>query len=96
MVQNGTAAPANPAEALSFPAELLVASMHEGKTYWKVKGAQFTRYGVTIWPEVMKAAGFDADALDIHQQYSLAGFHALYALNDNGQPSKVTALVEQS
>lgn len=79
--------------ALSFQADNMVGSITEGQQYWKVKGGKFSKYGVTVWPEVLEAAGFDVDALNIGQRYSLQGFTAYYVLNSEGKPHKVTELV---
>lgn len=83
---------------LTFEAEILAASVNDGKTYWKVKGGQFSKYGVTVWPEVLQAAIqsgalWDVEGeLDPLQTYPLSGIIAHYAVNDKGQPSKVTML----
>lgn len=82
----------NEVGALTFPAETLVANVHNGKTYWKVQGGQFSKYGVTIWPEVMAAAGLDPDQLDAMQTYDLTGRTATYCVTEEGNPQKVTAL----
>lgn len=83
---------------LTFEAETLAASVNDGKTYWKVKGGQFSKYGVTVWPEVLQAAIQSGALWDIEgeldplQTYPLSGIIAHYAVNDKGQPSKVTML----
>lgn len=81
-------------DSLSFPAETLVATMHQGKTYWKVQGGQFSKYGVTIWPEVLTAAGFFLEDLNPAETYDLRGHTAYYELTDEGKPSKVRQLVK--
>ena len=75
----------------SFSAETLVASVNEGKAYWKVQGGPFSKFGVTIWPEVLGEAGFDCDQLDPTQTYNLTGHTATYMRVD-GKPKKVTRL----
>lgn len=90
----GGAPPQGTGEALTFKAEKLVATITDGKTYWKVKGGKFAQYGVSIWPEVIAAAGWDADALKPTETYNLTGYVAHYALNDKGKPGKVTELVK--
>lgn len=82
-----------PSDALTFKAETLTKSTDGDKTYYKVKevkGGQFSRYGVTVWPEVLVAAGFDLDTLT--GETSLAGYIAHYILPDNGKPAKVIGL----
>jgi hypothetical protein len=87
------AAPADSEVMDSFSAETLVANVNEGKAYWKVQGGPFTKFGVTIWPEVLNEAGFDCDQLDSTQTYSLAGHTATYTKVD-GKPKKVTLLTK--
>lgn len=82
-----------PADALTFKAETLTRTMDGDKVYYKVKGVsgtQFAKFGVTIWPEALQAAGFDLDTLT--GVTPLAGYTAFYVLNDNGKPAKVVGL----
>lgn len=72
-----------------FNAETLTATVDNGKAYWKVKGGRFQKWGVAIYPEVLEAAGIEADPL---QPQSLAGWVAHYQTNDKGNPKKVTRL----
>lgn len=78
--------------SLTFEASKLVANVNEGNVYWKVKGGKFSRHGVTIWPEVLEAAGFEPDNLDPTETYSLSGSTAHYVVNENGNPQKVIKL----
>ena len=73
----------------TFPAGTLSATITDGKTYWKVKGGRFGKWGVTIWPEILDAAGFDA--LDPGTPYNLSGWTAEYVEKD-GKPDKVVRL----
>ncbi len=75
---------------LTFRAERLIGESKGGKTYWKVTGGQFAKFGVRIWPEVMEAAGIEVDALDPAQEYELA-MTAVYEEKD-GKPSRVILL----
>lgn len=75
-----------------FPADELTATVNDGKRYWKVRGGQFAKFGVTVWPETLKAAGFDPDALDPMKPVSLAGWTAWYVVNEEGKAQKVTRL----
>jgi hypothetical protein len=75
-----------------FEAEELVGRMEGGKTYWKVKGGKFSQYGVTIYPEVLEAAGFVN--LDAATVYDLSGHTAYYSVNDKGNPAKVLNLAK--
>ena len=84
--------PAQPQEDLMFEAERLVGSTSGDKTYWKVQGGKFSKYGVNIWPEVLEAAGFDPDQLDPKTTYDLTGYTAYYSLKENGKEDKVINL----
>lgn len=92
-VASGQALP--PGNDLSFAAQTLTASMMNGKTYWKVRGGQFTKYGVSIWPEVLTAAGIEPSTLNPAQEYQLTGYNAMYQTKiHNGKevPDKVLSL----
>ena len=80
--------------AYTFAAERLVGTTTGEKTYWKVQGGKFSQYGVTIWPEVLEAAGFAADQ-DPKVEYDLTGYTAYYTLNDKQKPNKVTHLAKE-
>ena len=75
-----------------FDAELLVGSTSGDKVYWKVQGGQFSQFGVTIWPEILEAAGIGD--LDPTKTYNLTGYVAYYTLKDNGKPGKVVNLAK--
>ena len=85
---------------LSFEAESLVGSTSEGKTYWKVRGGMFKKFGVTIWPEVLTKAGFDVEELNPATPYNLIGYTATYLLNaekstpEKEVPDKVVSLIK--
>lgn len=82
-----------PAGDLTFEAKTLEGERKKGKNYWKVKGGKFSRHGVTIWEEVLTAAGFVFEALNPDEVYSLAGYVAHYELDpESGNPKKVTHL----
>lgn len=94
---NGHAQPAQAVEATeSFQAETLVGSVADGKVFWKVKGGKFSQWGVTVWPETLKAAGFDVAQLNPATPggYSLAGFTAHYTLKDDGKAKKIVRLTK--
>lgn len=76
----------------SFAAETLSATVDDGKAYWKVKGGQFQKFGVTVYPEVLEAAGFDVDNLNPLKPVDLAGWTALYSVKESGKPQKVVRL----
>ena len=71
--------------------ESLVATVNQGKTYWKCRGGQFSKFGITVWPEVLEAANIkNLDSLKI---YAMNGWHAEYILKD-GKAEKVTKLTK--
>jgi len=76
----------------SFDAAILCGSINGSKTYWKVKGGRFSKFGVAVWPEVLKSAGYDTDALDPRQEYNIQGFVAHYITDEEGKATKVTRL----
>jgi hypothetical protein len=73
----------------------LVGSTSGDKVYWKVQGGQFSQYGVTVWPEVLEAAGLSGVLEHPPQEYDLAGYTAYYTLNDEGKPKKVVNLAKE-
>jgi len=81
-----------PAQRETFQAQTLGATTDKGKVYWKVYGGRFSKYGVTIWPETLQAAGYDVENLDPAQTYNLAGYTATYVCKEDGKPSKVVEL----
>lgn len=84
------AAPVAPAASGQFAAELLVSNMNEGKWYWKVKGGQYTKFGVTIWPETLDAAGLEHEN---GKSYNMTGWTAHYVAKPDGKPDKIIKLV---
>lgn len=77
-------------EVKTFTADRLSVETKDGKTYYKVIGTPFTKYGVNVWPEVLEAAGIDGTA-------NIAGWRADYVtkVTDKGQtvPAKVVRLL---
>lgn len=96
---NGAPPPATPAEVVAdtaetdtFAAEKLVCNVNDGKTYYKIQGGNYKKWGVTVWNEVIGTI-FDLDQLDPTQTYDLTGYTATFLKVDN-QPKKVTALTK--
>jgi len=79
----------------SFTAESLSVSVQEGQAYFKVKGGQFTKYGVNIWPEVMEKSGFNMEEINPMEPPNIAGMVAHYSEWDHEGKTrrKVTELV---
>jgi hypothetical protein len=61
------------------------------KQFFKVKGGMYKKFGITIWPEVLTAAGIPVGKL-VAQDYKLPGYRAEFVLNDKGKPSKIVKL----
>jgi hypothetical protein len=83
--------PAGGGQDLTFEAEKLGAEISQGQARWKVFGGRFSKFGVTIWPEILGET-FNVDELDPTQVYQLDNYRATYVNNDKGNPSKVTRL----
>lgn len=77
----------------TFAAESLTATVDDGKAYWKVRGGQFQKFGVAIYPEVLEAAGLDVDNLNPLKPVDLEGYTAVYSVKENGKPQKVVRLI---
>lgn len=80
----------------SFIADSLTVSMHNNKFYFKVMGGKFTKYGVTVWDEVMKAAGVTPDPANLP---NIAGWKCEYITKQkDGKtvPDKVTRLLPKN
>ena len=85
----------HPDASYTFEAERMVGSTQGDKVYWKVQGGKFSKYGVTVWPEVLEASGFDPEQLDPAIEYDMQGYTAYYVLNDKGKPDKVVNLAKE-
>lgn len=73
----------------NFSFDRIEVDVVKGKRMAKVFGGKWQKFGVTVWPEVLKSAGLDIDDLedgpnDIEGQAS--------ALMVNGKPKKITSL----
>ena len=88
----GVKAPGKPGE-LAFDAEKLVPNVNDGTVYWKIKGGNFQKWGVTVWPEVLRKAGLNPDELDPINGLDLTGWTAVYIVDpEKGHPKKVVEL----
>lgn len=74
-------------------ATTLICNLNEGKKSYKLKGGRFTKFGVTIWPEVLKAAGLEPDT--IPPTFNLNGYTATVLLKEDGTPNKVIKLAKK-
>lgn len=80
---------------INVPAESLVALVNDGKAYWKVKGGEYQKFGVSIWPEVLESCGFDVDNLNPLKPVNLRGWTAVCAVKEDGKAKKVLRLEKQ-
>ena len=91
---NGKTALPKPADAaptrLTFQTDRLLGETKSGKTYWKLAGGKFAKFGVRVWPEVLASVGIDAESLDPDVEYEIT-MTAAYEEKD-GKPSRVIAL----
>ena len=97
-VSRNTSGGASEEEYTGTATELL-AETREGKTYWTLKVAPaFVKFGVRVWPEVLKEAGLTVEVLDPSQVYQFVGdpkATVYITKNEKGQKRyKVTHLEE--
>lgn len=78
----------------SFEAEELTVSVTDGQTYTKIKGGQYTKFGVTVWPEVLAQAGINKQLDPAKSPFSLRGYTAYFNRKEDGKPGKVVKLVK--
>lgn len=75
----------------------LSVEMKDGKYFYKVMDAVFmpgeksTKYGINVWPEVLKAAKLDVSNPAVMPEIS--GWRVDYICNEKGYPGKVTRLL---
>jgi hypothetical protein len=74
-----------------FDTSLLVVSINNGKKYFKIKGGNWSKYGVTVWDEVLATAGIPAARLE-GKEYNLTGYKATIVRKPDGKPEKVVRL----
>ena len=81
-------------EVKTITADSLSVSMKDGKYYYKVIGKPFTQYGITVWPEVLEAAGVMFNDPG-HPTTSIAGWRADYVeeIKDGKKRMKITRLL---
>lgn len=72
-MKSGLATASQPAASVdgeNFTAVKIEREKRKGKYYYKMLGGQYSKHGITIWDEVLKALGLDAveyDSDDIHK-----------------------------
>lgn len=84
-------------QVLTATAGRLSIEMKDGRYYYKVMdavfppGARGTKFGITVWGEVLQAAKLDVS--DPQQMPNINGWRVDYVLNEKGYPAKVTRLL---
>lgn len=79
---------------ICFTASKLVCSYdsEKEKTYYKIKGGDYMKHGVDIWPEILEDAGINPEEINIKKPPSVSHFVAICTMKENGQPKKVVNL----
>jgi hypothetical protein len=76
----------------SVPVSEITATVSDGKAYWRVKGGEFQKWGIIVYPEVLEAAGLtDLNPL---KPFTETGWAAHYVTKEDGKPKKVVALIK--
>ncbi|NJN93885.1 MAG: hypothetical protein HC875_07235 [Anaerolineales bacterium] len=78
-----------PARA-TFLVDNITATVSDGKAYWRVKGGDFQKWGVAVYPEVLEAAGLNN--INPLVPYTEPGLIAHYSLKEDGKPKKIVRL----
>lgn len=50
-------------ETVSFTGDSILKESKDGAAYFKIKGGEYKKFGVRVWPEVLKRAGINGDLL---------------------------------
>lgn len=73
----------------NFKFDRICVDVSKGKRIVKVFGGRWQSFGVTVWPEVLEAAGLTSDDLEVGDN-DIEGQAS--ALMVNGKPKKITSL----
>lgn len=77
-------------DAIVFATEKLSVTESEKGKYFKVKGGKYSKFGVTVWPEVLTKVGIDPNKAEV-KEYPFVGWQAVCTVKD-GNPHKVIEL----
>lgn len=86
-------------EVKTATAGRLSIEMKDGRFYYKVMDAVFapgergTKFGVSVYPEVLQAAGLTVNHEHPDQLPVITGWRVDYVCNEKGYPQKVTRLI---
>lgn len=75
----------------TFTANILCVEFNpkNGEKVAKLKGGQWAKHGVRLWPEVAEALGFDLAQYQAGD-HQIQPLNVCYTLNDKNQPAKIT------
>lgn len=92
--QNAPSAPTTQGQSgLTFTANILCVEFNSknGEKVAKLKGGQWTKHGVRLWPETAQSLGFDLAQYNAGD-HGIAPINVCYVLNDKSQPAKIIGL----
>lgn len=93
VASNGNGGEAAAGNYTEFDAEAItMGSDDNGKAVYKVRGGQYGKFGVRVWPEVLPLLGVDIDDLDTGPNPFAHRVRVL--LDDKGQAKKVVGLAK--
>ena len=86
--------PSAPAQnTTEFMTVKLICTITNNKKYYKVTGGNWTKYGVTVWDEVLVGAGIPVGKLEGNPEgYNLNGYKATCLMKPDGKPEKIIKL----
>lgn len=71
----------------------IIVETRKGERYYKIKGDEFPKFGVIVYPEVLSRAGIRADLID--NEAFITG-SAAYVCKEDGSPQKVVQILSYS
>lgn len=90
--QNAPSEPRKEADTvLTRACTKLVIDMKDGKKSFKIKGGEWEKFGVRVFPEVLKAAKIKPDEIPL-EGMDMEGWDMFILMKPDGNPDKVTML----
>ena len=89
----GTASAVNGAEVVDVSD--IMTEERNGKTYWRLGGGRWQKFGVPCWPEVFKAAGYDQHQHATGREPFASGYKMEIEL-ENDKPKRVKRLIAKA
>lgn len=82
-----------PVNTTEFMTVKLICTITNNKKYFKVTGGNWVKYGVTVWDEVLVAAGIPVGKLEGNPDgYDFKGYKATCLMKPDGKPEKIIKL----